>query len=198
MERKQLESAAASYSYLRGLLIVPAGALLIVAGLSNLDWGPLGHTWVFGAAVLLAGAAALGIWRHYNRTYGRVTPTRKQQVRSGIATAIGAALVVGGAEADWALHLPVNGIASAFALVMLFYHAVTIGLRPHHLVVWGGLLAAGLLPFWGGVSSDHKANVGLIMMGVATMIGGVLDHAVLRRSLGSTPGASLGNSSAGA
>jgi len=37
MERKQLESAAASNHYLRGLLAIPFGIVWVAAGLGNMD-----------------------------------------------------------------------------------------------------------------------------------------------------------------
>jgi hypothetical protein len=39
MERKQLESAAASYSYFKGLFAIPGGLLAIVSALGNWEWG---------------------------------------------------------------------------------------------------------------------------------------------------------------
>ena len=77
MERKTLESTAASYSYLRGLLWIPLGILLIVAALGNWEWGPLRHAWVFVACVLAAGVAGLAITRYYGEHYGRVTPSSR-------------------------------------------------------------------------------------------------------------------------
>ncbi len=55
---------------------------------------------------------------------------------------------------------------------MLGYYAVTIGLRPHHVVIWGALLVAGLVPAWGSVGSDAKINVGLMLMGAASIVAG--------------------------
>jgi hypothetical protein len=70
MERKALESAAANCSYLRGLLSIPVGIVLIVAALGNWKWGPLRHAWVFVACVLAAGLAGLAIIRYYSERYG--------------------------------------------------------------------------------------------------------------------------------
>jgi hypothetical protein len=198
MERKNLESAAANYWYLRGLLSIPVGILFILAGLSNLEWGPLSHIWVFGVSVLAAGVAYLGITRHYNETYGRVTPSTRQQVRAAGATVISAVVVAGGVQIDWSLDLPVNATGASFALIMLTYYAVTVGLKAHHAIIWGGLLVAGLLPVWGGVGPDSTINIGLLLTGVAIIATGIFDHGALRRTFRSSKGLNLENSNVGA
>lgn len=67
-----------------------------------------------------------------------------------------------------------------FALLTLVYYAAVIGIRRHHLVVWGALLVAGALPVW---SAADPSNVGLVMTGVAVAVNGVLDHLLLLRVL---------------
>jgi hypothetical protein len=116
MERRQLEKAATNYSYLRGLLFIPGGALCIVAALGNWEVGPLRHGWAFVAAVLVIGVASLLIARYYNENYGRLTPSTSQQLRAALAVMIGVAVMIGGSlllrsRADWSLDLPVNAIA---------------------------------------------------------------------------------------
>jgi len=190
MERKTLESAAANYSYLRGLLSIPVGIVLIVAALGNWKWGPLRHAWVFVACVLAAGLAGLAITRYYSERYGRVTPSTRQQVRASVAVSIGVALMVGvgflaRSRASWSLDLPVNPTAAGFALFMLSYYALTVGLRAHHIIIWGSVLVAGLLPVWGGVSLGDTGNIGLVIAGVAAIVTGIFDHRLLVRTFGS-------------
>ncbi|HEY2201347.1 MAG TPA: hypothetical protein VGH56_05635, partial [Solirubrobacteraceae bacterium] len=191
MERKTLESAAATYSYLRGLLSIPLGILCVVTALVNWQWGPLRHAWVFIACVVAAGAAALAITRYYNESYGRVTLATRQRVRAAGAAISSAALIVVGlgflarSRASWSLDLPVNPVAASFALFMLTYYAVTIGLRAHHIIIWGSVLAAGVLPAWGGLGLADTSNVGLVIAGVAAIITGIFDHRLLARTFAS-------------
>ena len=157
MDHIQLRSAAAEYPYLRGLISVPAGALFIVAALGNTGWGP-----------------------------GRVTPSTRQQVKAAVVTVAGVVLMVGlstllRSRASWSLDLPVNPIPAVFGALMLAYSAAVAGLRPHHLVIWGALIVAGLLPVWDGAD---PSNVGLVMCGVAVMVNGVFDHLQIVRTLG--------------
>jgi hypothetical protein len=179
MDRHTLESAAAKYSYLRGLLGIPAGLALIAAALGNNAVGPFAHDWFFVLVIAALGLVAFAITRYYNHNYGRLNPTSSQQVRGAIAVTIAVAAMVGGAFL--LRDLPVNAIAVSFAVLMLISYAITIGLSPHHLIIWGALLIAGALPVWNG---DDPSNTGLVMAGVAAIVCGVLDHRLFVRAFG--------------
>jgi hypothetical protein len=168
VERRQLEQAAVTYSHLRGLLLLPLGALCVLAALANWDVVP---EWSFPAGVAVAAGVCLLIGRHYREHYGRLSVSDRQR-RRDIAAVVVALVVVIGASA--ALQsLPVNALAVAFALAMLAAFAISPGLRTHHVVVWGALLIVGALPVWDG---DDSSNVGLVLAGVAVAITGVFDH----------------------
>ena len=183
MERKELEAAAAQVTYLRGLLAIPIGMLFIITGLGNLGWGPLGNPLVFLGFLLVLGAAWLGINRYYNDHYGRVTRSHRQQLRYTIASFIlFPAAIVGGPILDASVDLPVSAFAAAFALAMLAWFAICVGLRMRHLIIWGALLVAGLLPVWGALAD--KISVAWLPIGVATIAAGILDHRALVRAYG--------------
>ncbi len=186
MERKHLESAAANYPYLQGLWTIPLGIGIIVAGISNLQSRPTG----IGAIALIlgglaiAGAAILLIGRYYRDHYGSVTPTRDRTIRQGLALAAWIVVLFVGANQAlfWSPDGPQCIYASAFALATLAYYAILVGLRPHHLVIWGAVFVAGLLPIWGGLGVDRDP-LAMIPLGLATMVSGLLDQRVLARSL---------------
>jgi hypothetical protein len=183
MERKELEAAAAQVTYLRGLLAIPIGMLFIITGLGNLGWGPLGNPLVFLGFLLVLAAAWLGINRYYNDHYGRVTRSHRQQLRYTIASFIlFPAAIVGGPILDASVDLPVSAFAAAFALAMLAWFAICVGLRMRHLIIWGALLVAGLLPVWGALAD--KISVAWLPIGVATIAAGILDHRALVRAYG--------------
>jgi hypothetical protein len=186
MQRSRLETAAASYSYLRGLLFLPVGLLCIVAALGNWEVGPLRHAWAFLLAVGLIGAACLRISRYYNDNYGRLSPSTRQQARAAVAVVLGVAVMIGGSallrsHAAWSLDLPVNAIAICFAVVMLISYGIGVGLKVHHLIVWGGLLVIGALPIWNG---PDPSNIGLVLAGLGIMISGVFDHRLFVQTFG--------------
>lgn len=200
MQRRSLETAAANYSYLRGLFFIPLGMLFILAALGNWEVGPLRHAWVFPVAVVVLGAACLPISRYYNENYGRLSPSTRQQVRGVIAVAIGVAVIIGGSSllrsrAEWSLDLPVNATAVTFALVMLISYGIGVGLKPHHVIIWGSLLVAGALPVWNG---GDPSNIGLVLSGGAVMVSGIFDHRVFVRTFGPSKSLNLENSDAGA
>jgi hypothetical protein len=188
LERGKLEAVAAGYTYLRGLFLIPAGVVIVLSGLTNMEWVPSLRGWLFVGAVSLAGLTSWGIARYYARTYGRVVPLRVASVRVALVTVAGALVVVGGVQLDWSLDLPVGGTVAAFALVMLVSCVLTLGVRAHQVIIWGALLAVALLPLWGGASGDVKINAGLVLVGVTTALAGIFDHRALGRafeSLGS-------------
>jgi hypothetical protein len=194
MDRRQLQAAALEYPYLRGLFSIPVGLLCIVAALGNWAWGPFAHAWVFVAALLVVALICAAINRYYNERYGRVTPSARQQAKAAAAGALSVTLMIGlttllRSRASWSLDLPVNPIAAAFAALMLAYYALVIGLKPHHVVIWGSLLVAGLLPVWDG---GDPGNVGLVLSGIALVLSGALDHLLLVRTF-ATPALDPGN-----
>jgi multisubunit Na+/H+ antiporter MnhG subunit len=200
MDRTQLESAAANYSYLRGLFFIPLGMLFILAALANWEWGPLRHTWVFFAGVTVVGAICLLLNRYYNDNYGRLHPSTSQQRRGAVAVVIGLAIILGGSsllrsEASWSLDLPVNAMAVTFALIMLLSYGVGVGVKTHHAIIWGALFVAGALPVWNGAD---PSNIGLFMAGVAVMVSGVFDHRLFVRTFGSPGLPALENGDVGA
>jgi hypothetical protein len=186
VQRRELETAAANYSYLRGLLYIPLGGLFVLAALGNWAVGPFRHTWVFLLAALAIGAAALAISRDYNENYGRLTPSTRQQVRAGIGLVLAVAVMLGGASllrshAAWSLDLPINAIAVCFALIMLASYAIGIGLKAHHVVIWGTILVAAALPVWTG---PDPSNIGLLLCGAGVILTGVFDHRLFVQTFG--------------
>lgn len=176
MERSELESAGASYWHLRGLLYVPVGVLLILSALFNGDLGP---DWAFLIAVAAAGLAWLAISRYYGSHYGRMRPSPQQEARGLAAVAVAIAAIALGAFV--LSDTPLNPVAIAFAAGMLVSYRLGVGLKPHHVAVWGALLLIGAIPVWDGADS---ANAGLALAGVAVIVSGILDHRLFIRTFG--------------
>ena len=200
MERRQLESAAADFPYLQGLWTIPLGFGIIVAGISNLQARPTG---IAAIALIVGGlgiaaAAALLIGRYYRDHYGSVTPTRDRTIRQAVALVAWIAVLFVGANQAlfWSPDGPQCIYASAFALATLTYYAILVGLRPHHIVIWGAVFVAGLLPIWGGLGVDRDA-LAMIPLGLATMVSGLLDQRLLARSMAGLAGDGLEGSRVG-
>jgi hypothetical protein len=186
MDRHDLEAAGARNKHLRGLLAIPLGLLCVLAALGNWEVGPLTHPWVFLVAVGAIGLLFLPIAHFYDDNYGRVTPSANQQLRLGALTAVGFVVILGGStlmrsNASWSLDLPVNATAVCFAIVMLLSYTLTVGLQPHHVLVWGAVLAAGAAPLWNGAD---PSNIGLVMVAAAVMACGILDHRLFVQTFG--------------
>jgi hypothetical protein len=193
MDRNTLIAAGPTYTYLRGLLAVPIGAAFLLAGATFQEWGPFGSQWVFWAGVLACLAVGLLIDRWYRQNYGRATPPLQARIKDAAWTLFGIVAVIGFATLDSIFELPVNGYALAYALMMFGYIATTIGFKLRHAIVWGALAVAALLPIWNG--ADDVA-MGLFPMGIATVIGGLLDHSAFVANLGPSR-LTFGNRNAG-
>ena len=132
MDRRTLETAAAKYSYLRGLLFIPGGLLVIVAALGNAAIGPFRHDWVFVLAVAAARRRrACSINRYYNENYGRlqpvVAPAGARHDRSSSSRS--RSWSAGRMLARLRSTCPSTPIAVPFAIVMLISYAVGVGLK---------------------------------------------------------------------
>jgi hypothetical protein len=138
---------------------------------------------VFLGSLLVLAAAWLGINRYYNDHYGRVTRSHRQRLRYAIASfVLFPAAMVGGPILDASFDLPVSAFAAAFALAMLAWFAICVGLRARHLIIWGALLVTALLPVWGALAD--KISVAWLPIGVATIVAGIFDHRALARAYG--------------
>ncbi len=194
MDREALESTAANYPYLQGLWAVPMGLLMPLAGITNLQDRPSGP-WLMaiaGGILLLCGVGSLLIARYYREHYGRVTPTRSRQRRHAAAGVAWVAVLFVGANKYllWSPDGPFCVFVAAFGLATLAYYAILVGLRAHHVAIWGSVVAAGLLPIWGGLGADRDA-LAMLPLGVAFIASGLLDQRLLVRSFGSSKRSSL-------
>ena len=196
LERKKLESAAAKVTYLRGLIGIPVGLLFVLTGLGNLGWGPFESSWVFVGCLAVIGLGWLAIYLYYNANYGRATLSKAMQARYALTCIPFFLAMVGGPMLDFQLDLPVSLFAAGFALSMLGWFAICVGLRARHWVIWGGLLVVALLPVWGGLSD--KVSVAFLAIGVACVAAGILDHLALVRSFGPATERDVENSDVGA
>jgi hypothetical protein len=200
MDRKALESVAKHYPYLhlQGLYAIPAGLSWFLVGLSNLQRQPV-KPLVLGAGALV-GLGVFGVVALYYRNhFGSPTPTRSRQVRQYVALALGFAVFVGVDQLARTLlgrppGQPVSSYAASWAVGMLVFYAIVGGLRTYHVVIWGSLFVAGVLPIW-GLSVDRDA-VASFPIGVATMASGIFDHYFLVRAFQSSKRQSLEHTNA--
>ncbi len=186
MDRRALESAGAHFPYLQGLWTIPMGFTIPLAGVTNLRGGPHG-AWLLAVVVGLVGLAAasgLLIWWYYRDRYGNVTPTPSRQVRHVVAVGAWVAVLFVGANRHllWSPTSSICIFAVAFALATLAYYVILVGLRPHHVLIWGTVLVAGLLPVWGGLGVDRDAWA-MVALGVPLIGSGLLDQHLLARAV---------------
>ena len=180
-----MESTALNYPYLRGLWAIPLGLMIIIAGISNLQHAPSGALLlgIVGAGLALSLLVSLLITRYYQDNYGEVTPTKSRQLRNAVALVawVVVLFVAGSKHLFWSLDSSICVYAVAFALATLTYYAILVGLKPHHIVIWGSILVAGLLPVWGGLGLNRDP-VAMLLLGAALMVSGIFDQRLLARA----------------
>jgi hypothetical protein len=202
MDRRQLESAGATYPYthIQGLYGIPFGIAMALAGLTNFR-NPPGGPWVLGGSVLLCLVSFVGVTLYYQRNFGRVTPLRSRQVRYVLAALAGFAVYVAADQLARTIlgrppQQPVSTTVATWALGMLVFYAITTGLKPHRVVLWAIVLVAGCLPIWGqGVDREAMAY---LPIAAAILVSGLFDHRLLVRTFRSYRDLNLEDSNAGA
>ena len=144
MDRHDVDTAVAENTDLRGLLGVAGGLLAIFAALRNEERWPFVNDAVFLPALGVLGLAAWGLSRYYNRHFGRSTPSSGYERRMLLALVVTLPAVLVGSlflssRASWSLDLPVNTTAISLGLVLLVSFGATVGLRRHHVAIYGAL-----------------------------------------------------------
>lgn len=148
--------------------------------------------------VAAAGASWVAAARYYNDHYGRVTPGDRPRLRARrmAATGIYGVALIGGPFLDAQVQPSVSLFAALFAVAMLSWYKLCVQLRAHHIMVWGALLVAALVPVWG--SLPDPISVAALPIGLAMIVTGVLDHRALVRGFGPARHADVADSYAGA
>ncbi|HKE99147.1 MAG TPA: hypothetical protein VKG45_09485 [Actinomycetes bacterium] len=194
---QRLRFVASRFNHLQGLVAVPPGAALAINALLAIR-SP-GHSVLstpLQALVLAVGLlAGLAFIPYYRRTFGQVHPapwTRTRDARAaGIFIAIG--LVWFGVVIGFQLpeSLGLVGLGAAFGGIVLANAKRYGGLQ----LLWAtwaaaitgiGLLSLlGLLPDTptGKLSSQSGLNWSQLAWGLAWVVGGILDHLVLVRTM---------------
>jgi hypothetical protein len=192
MDRDALEAAGRNYpyQYQHGLYGLPFGALLFLTGLSNLGLEGNGAIAAYATLLLVAATLFEAVRRYYRRTLGDVVLTRRAQRKYVVAAVAGFAVYIGTDQLGRALlgrppEPPINLTLTTWALGTLTFHALSLGIRLHHLVIWGAAVVAGLLPIWG--HGDDRDAIAFFPLAAATILSGLIDHVRLVRLYRSYP-----------
>ncbi|WP_017612828.1 hypothetical protein [Nocardiopsis salina] len=197
---ERLSRVTANYNGLQGLVLVPMGVLLLVSGLVTI-WSP--HNPVFLLGVVPTFIAMGLITRYYHRRFGRVRSgeTGYQFVAAAAGLAVffllsvllhilevlGTTVWLGGVQVALTL-------ATVSLVVPLLRRRLSdLTLSRHWQIMTGGLLCIALVPVGLFVEGGHPLNTVelswpgvVIAFGLPLIVGGVLDHRLLVRSLGAS------------
>jgi hypothetical protein len=108
-----------------------------------------------------------------------MTPTAGAELRTVLSMVLVVALIFAGSIGLHALELAVNPIMVVFPFAFVALYAIGGALRAHHVVIWGAVFVAGLLPVW--EAPPDPGNVALVVCGCAAIASGLLDHLAFTR-----------------
>ncbi|GAA4906457.1 MULTISPECIES: hypothetical protein [Nocardiopsidaceae] len=195
---QQAVAVAANFNSLRGLILLPMGGALIVAGTLNLA----GFSLVTLPFLALALVAQVPITRYYQRNFGRVrsddmaAKTLAVIAALAVFTAVGIALkytqALDGQNAVWLTGLQAAATMSVMSWIPSAVRGRWRDLRliRHWCAICAVLAACALVPVGLWTGGDHPLNRSDLataslswVFGAAFLVGGVLDHRSLARTM---------------
>jgi hypothetical protein len=191
---RQVQYITTNYAGLQGLKMVPLGLWLWLWAVGEAGWWPWRND-CNPLLNLLTLPMALALWlivgAYYTRAFGRVRPTSHRMGRTLFTGAM--VLVVSfpwlliSGYADAALQPPVS-VLGLTAAGLLALWCSTGRLHRQYLVAAALIAVVSLLPLLGIISRDQLfGGVLCATLGTVLVVGGVLDHLRLARSLKPLP-----------
>jgi hypothetical protein len=177
-----------NYYPLQGLIRVPYGTAMLMLGMMRLKWLPKPE-WIgdnadaFNLGLVIAAVLyALGQF-YYRHTFGNVQPLPGIQKRFLLGALVVFAALAGAIIIDSNMHLPVLVFGLVLAGLLLVYSWPRRKYAMHYLLMAPIAAAVSLLPLFGAVSQDQYSGIGLTVWGLTILVGGILDHLLLVRTL---------------
>lgn len=197
---RRMSAVTANFNGLRGLIVVPAGVWLLVAGAAYM-FAPSAQDWIL-VSLVPAFAAMVLITRHYRQRFGQV-----RNGQSALQWGVGAFAIVlfmlSGIPVNLAAGTPIWPYGLQAVLVMSFMvllppllrgRPADLALSRHWqamcvIVTVISLVPVGLVT--GGphpLNADYETGYGamLLVLGVCYIVGGLLDHRLLVRTMATT------------
>lgn len=180
------------YDQLQGLRQVPFGILFLLMAVWKAGWWPWFGQWQPLSGLFFIGLALIAfgwVGRYYRRTFGQV---RQLEQNNRLNTVLGIlfmlVLWLGGlAEYEW--QWPVSATGLLLAGFLAVYYFQTGHFRTHFLWLAALLAAVSLLPLVGLLQAEQvylwgpDSAVGVAVFGLIILVGGLVDHWLLRRTL---------------
>jgi hypothetical protein len=181
-----------NFFFWQGLRWIPAGLVLVVAGLSWTEGWPLNDaaSTALLLAVLAVGAfASSAIGRHYQRTFGQVRgiPGHHRR-RTATKWALVYPAMAGSLVVDAVLEPRVFISGFVWGAAIAAYWWSTGRGRPHYVIAVALLFTFAILPTVGTIAVGRPIlSLFFVVVGGIYMVGGLLDHLALRRVLPPIP-----------
>ena len=179
---------ARNYHSLQGLIAVPMGVILILVGLGkHFHWPELQWQNPYFSSFVILAMACITVGKYfYRQRYGTVRPQSSMK-RIGLEL-LGAIGVFGLIYLDITLlaDVPISLTVLGFSCIYLFIPFFEEGRRRHYWICGALLVAAALSPLLQITSKTDLFLFGwlnYLSLGVAVVLGGLLDHRFLAQTL---------------
>lgn len=191
---KQIQRITRNFEYLQGLRQVPFAILFLVIAIWRAGWWPWFDKWHPISSFLLLGIIIFASWRigkYYERSFGKVkklNSSQRNEIIGGLFV-VGGIFFVGWLEQLW--RWPISGTGLFIATLLFAYFVMTDRFRIHFLIMAIVLALLSLLPLANFLSVEQLSfwspfgTIGVAILGLLWLIGGLMDHWYLIRSLGS-------------
>jgi hypothetical protein len=186
---RRIHDVTDNFFFWQGLRWIPLGAaMLAYSVMRSADLPTASHAREWIALSLFALALWLStsvLGRYYARHFGCVRgDASRHVVRTSVKWFVVYPAIVVAMLIDLELLPPLIVSALAFALAIEAYRQSTGGGRGHYTAFAIGLVAFSILPFFGAAPSGKDGLTPLIgILGLIYIVGGVLDHRELVRTL---------------
>ncbi|HRQ41734.1 MAG TPA: hypothetical protein PLD25_27755 [Chloroflexota bacterium] len=191
-ELQQITWVTRHYDHLQGLRQLPFGFMFLLIAIDKAGVWPWFSIWQPLTGLVAVGLGITGYWwigRIYARTLGQVQQLPGQGKRMGLFVVVflGLFFIAGSVEIARNWPFSASGLVIAGGLVVYYWQNGRY--RPHYLILAAFMAFVSLLPLTGLLAVEQvylfgpDAVIGALLFSLITVVGGLVDHWLLMRTL---------------
>lgn len=189
---QQIAWVTRHYDHLQGLRQLPFGLMLLLIAVDKAGWWPWFSVWQPLSGLAVVGLGGVGYWlvgRYYAQTLGQVQPLSRNKGQAVLAISSFLVLFYLAGSLEFARAWPFSASGLVIAGGLLVYYWQNGRYRPHYLILAALVILVSLLPLTRLVTPGQvhllgpEAVLGALLLALIAVVGGLVDHWLLRRAL---------------